>query len=672
MNDFTVWLAGFGTTTTVVVSAGIMYAWYNHLAKRLPSAVYYKGLETQISELRGRRGVLLQELKDLHNERDHLLQESAKLKAEIAEAADWLRKNQEKIEKMPQMRAEITELEEKHRKLRETIQQLENEFLHAKGQRIEEEEKAAMARSEAAMARKELATLNAEKSNYQTEIKALSEQKQSRQEELHELISKCLELQEKYKRLESDVYREEKRLEETRRALRELQQECAEEEKKRNKAAANLAAIEAEISAKRDVIRSLSNTVEGLTKQVESFQQTIEPPSIEKRLADFMRPVLSLPKGAKEVKADERKLFEAFIKHVSDNGYQFHNRTLWAFHASLKTADISPLVVLAGISGTGKSQLPRLYAEAMGMHFLNVAVQPRWDSPQDLFGFYNYMEHTYKATELARALRQMDEANWPDEQQDGMIQKGMLLVLLDEMNLARVEYYFSELLSKLEMRNAVGDDLHRRKLAEIEIEVGPLNENAAVRRLYVGSNVLFVGTMNEDETTQALSDKVLDRSNVLRFGKPATLKPEKPSRHNPSNSFLLFNDWKSWIKDELSQQEKSKFEKICINLNTELSKIHRPFGHRVYQAMYRYIANYPQWGSTNWFNYAMADQLEQKIIPRLRGLSRDTDERMSEVLVEISRTIDQLEDKELQEAFSEASEHPVFHWTGVNRESTSK
>ena len=210
-----------------------------------------------------------------------------------------------------------------------------------------------------------------------------------------------------------------------------------------------------------------------------------------------------------------------------------------AFHTSLKVADMSPLVVLAGISGTGKSELPRRYAEGMGMHFLSLPVQPRWDSPQDMFGFYNYLEKRYRATELARALVQMDRYfddehrgwNYPEDWADHNLRDRMLLVLLDEMNLARVEYYFSEFLSRLETRRGINaaDVLERRK-AEISLEVGlqslsrddgQININRQpTLPLFVDTNVMFVGTMNEDESTQTLSDKVVDRANVLRFGRP--------------------------------------------------------------------------------------------------------------------------------------------------------
>ena len=232
-----------------------------------------------------------------------------------------------------------------------------------------------------------------------------------------------------------------------------------------------------------------------------------------------------------------------------------------AFHTSLKVADISPLVVLAGISGTGKSLLPRRYAEGMGLHFLNIAVQPRWDSPQDMFGFYNYLEGRYRATELARALFQMDEhfdhknKAWdvPQEWLKHRLSNDMLLVLLDEMNLARVEYYFSEFLSKLEIRRDVKtpDDRHK---AEIGLEVGlqrsAMNHRAAspVLPLYVNTNVMFVGTMNEDETTQSLSDKVVDRANVLRFGAPRDLQLQVNTDECASPvKRLPYETWLNWI-----------------------------------------------------------------------------------------------------------------------------
>ena len=186
--------------------------------------------------------------------------------------------------------------------------------------------------------------------------------------------------------------------------------------------------------------------------------------------------------------AEENERISFFKNYLTVQGLAFPERTINAFHTSLKTNNISPLTVLAGISGTGKTLLPIKYAEAMGMHSLVVSIQPRWDSPQDLFGFYNYLEHKYKATELARALIRMDPHNFPDLKGDNRSDR-MLLVLLDEMNLARVEYYFSEFLSKLELRRDIADEFNaaNRNRAEIEIETGPSSkEDDKNFRIWVG------------------------------------------------------------------------------------------------------------------------------------------------------------------------------------------
>src|ERR1035441_2314743 len=96
----------------------------------------------------------------------------------------------------------------------------------------------------------------------------------------------------------------------------------------------------------------------------------------------------------------------------------------------------------------------------------------------------------------------------------------MLLLLLDEMNLARIEYYFSDFLSRLEQRRGRKiEDAQRRQEVSLLVDAGSLPPGEAPRFIFPDFNVLFVGTMNEDESTQSLSDKVIDRANVLRIGR---------------------------------------------------------------------------------------------------------------------------------------------------------
>lgn len=375
------------------------------------------------------------------------------------------------------------------------------------------------------------------------------------------------------------------------------------------------------------------------------------------------------PEGSLD-SARESEALMRLKEFLTSQGLIFSMRILKAFHTSLKISEINPLTVLAGVSGTGKTLLPIKYAEAMGMHSLVVSVQPRWDSPQDIFGFYNYLEHKYKATDLARALIRMDPYNFPEIDKKGLPER-MLLVLLDEMNLARVEYYFSEFLSKLELRRSVINPSNPtdRRLAEIELETGPRSKADSLFHTWVGDNVIFAGTMNEDESTQTLSDKVLDRANVIRFGKPPdTVQGAQGAANHSINKFLPCSTWKGWKKPlSAGNNWDNDVSKWIIQINRALDRIGRPFGHRVQQAMRLYIANYP--GGDVSYKTAFADQVEQKVLPRLRGIDLNED-KSKESLDEICSLIEDLGDDALRDVFSSSKEDQsvgTFVWRGVTR-----
>ncbi|RJR23661.1 MAG: hypothetical protein C4582_05360 [Desulfobacteraceae bacterium] len=371
---------------------------------------------------------------------------------------------------------------------------------------------------------------------------------------------------------------------------------------------------------------------------------------------------------------DEVEALEEARSSLDNAGYHFHKRVLKAFHTSLKCQDINPLTVLAGVSGTGKTLLPAAYAQLMGMHRLIIAVQPRWDSPQDMFGFYNYLEKRYKATELARALVRMD----PFTKLEGLDEKErcserMLLVLLDEMNLARTEYYFSEFLSKLELRRLAGSSasIERRQDAQIYLDTVPGRKAIS---FWVDRNVLFAGTMNEDESTQTLSDKVIDRANVLRFGRPARLNADDQNHDPllpPAPGYLTAAIWKRWCRGITTGNWTQKALGWINSLNDALVKIGRPFGHRVEKSILAYISNYPGIEDDgNLLREAFSDQIEQKILPKLRGLDNFESANMT-VFQEIAKVIEETEDDVLLKAFHSASASSntgMFMWYGVTRE----
>jgi hypothetical protein len=441
------------------------------------------------------------------------------------------------------------------------------------------------------------------------------------------------------------------------------------------------ARLENEVKRLKDELDSLETwraTLTALLQKIEADLKRVHPQaSGEDRYRDLWEPLSFPPLPTRIIQKPKAKDAEALAlqttaAYLESHGLQYPKRVLHAFHAALKTADMSPLVVLAGISGTGKSLLPKRYSEAMGIHMVSLAVQPRWDSPQDLFGFFNHLEGRYKATELARAMVQFERYNRPswnlpqgwDEARDDR----MLLVLLDEMNLARVEYYFSEFLSKLETRRSIltdEDNDRSRDPVEIALDTGSLREGEHNIRLYPGRNLLFTGTMNEDESTQSLSDKVLDRACVLRFGRPAKMtSAQAQAPGSPEKNGLAYDTWRLWCEPDLSSAEEKKVNTWIGELNDAMDQIGKPFAHRVHQAILAYAGNYPR--EANRVQLAMADQIEQRIMPKLRGLELEGNQ---EALDAIKKVIKQADDAALMKAFEAAAEHHsgTFLWRGLDR-----
>lgn len=350
-----------------------------------------------------------------------------------------------------------------------------------------------------------------------------------------------------------------------------------------------------------------------------------------------------------------RNRFEAF-------GLQYPDRTLRAFHTSMKVNDTTQMTVLSGISGTGKSQLPRQYSAGMGIGFLQVPVQPRWDSPQDLMGFYNYIEGRFRPTDLARSMFALDEQNNSEAVKDRL-----LMVLLDEMNLARVEYYFSDFLSRLESRPARGREADKtlRKDAEIELEIPK-----AQMRIFPGYNLLFAGTMNEDESTQSLSDKVVDRANVMRFGAPKTIAKTSISGNDQTPEALSRITWERWCNRGLQPSDQARAELQVNEMLTLMQEFGKPFGHRLGRAILAYAGAYPEAeGIGDRLSVALADQIEMRLLPKLRGV--EVEDR-SQQFDKLRRKASEFGDEKLAEAIAQSVEAAgastgQFVWKGVVR-----
>ena len=340
-------------------------------------------------------------------------------------------------------------------------------------------------------------------------------------------------------------------------------------------------------------------------------------------------------KEAEEI-TDEIEWLNKIKNSFKEVGFKFSDRLLYAFHTSLKVGDWNPLTVLAGVSGTGKSELPRLYSRYGGINFLPLAVQSNWDSPYSLFGYYNSLEGKFNATSLLKVLYQVQE------DAKNSISDYLTIVLLDEMNLAHVELYFSELLSKLELLRGSDD-------VKLEIDIAEKNPY----EIKLNKNVIWVGTMNEDETTKSLSDKVIDRSNLINFPRPNKFVSRNELKEQEEAPKLKRELWESWkwndVKNMLMQNETTKEENIKIitefedkidDLKEKMEEINgylkfsgRAIGHRVWQSIENYIRNYPLVLESirnrnseeleKAIQIAFEDALVQKLMPKLKGLETE-------------------------------------------------
>ena len=365
-------------------------------------------------------------------------------------------------------------------------------------------------------------------------------------------------------------------------------------------------------------LKSRQMSEEAKKETIEQAYFTIEEKENDKEIIDEIEWLNNIKNSFKEV------------------GFKFSDRLLYAFHTSLKVGDWNPLTVLAGVSGTGKSELPRLYSRYGGINFLPLAVQSNWDSPYSLFGYYNSLEGKSNATSLLKVLYQVQE------DAKNSISDYLTIVLLDEMNLAHVELYFSELLSKLELLR--GSD-------EVKLEIDIAEKNPYEIKL--NKNVIWVGTMNEDETTKSLSDKVIDRSNLINFPRPNKFVSRNELKELEEAPKLKRELWESWkwndVKNMLIQNETTKEENIKIitdfedkidDLKEKMEEINgylkfsgRAIGHRVWQSIENYIRNYPLVLESirnrnseeleKAIQIAFEDALVQKLMPKLKGLETE-------------------------------------------------
>lgn len=357
-------------------------------------------------------------------------------------------------------------------------------------------------------------------------------------------------------------------IEETVSKKKSIEAECRRITSEIAQGAARVEALDAELVLRR-------NTLENRLRELEAFLREKGERMVALDLVDRADlEKLFPPIGTAEAReghhfrdaldGDIERLASYVQSYLWRKGVRYTRAQLLDFITLLRTND---LIVLAGDSGSGKTSLVKSFASAVGGRCTVVPVKPNWASTDDLLGYYNPIERRYHPSQFLMAL--LEAAREPEIPH---------FICLDEMNLARVEYYFADFLSLLETRaegpwialysaaeerQAIADNKiflalekearnrsglpgnasfqeilmneeansELRKLAGFQEADTVLNHHAKIRRAIAGlieipagfsfpSNVWIIGAINVDETTHYLSPKILDRAHVMRFRNP--------------------------------------------------------------------------------------------------------------------------------------------------------
>jgi len=515
------------------------------------------------------------------------------------------------------------------------------------------------------------------------EIEKLREENQEYYQELNdykdnqnkELLSELNEKKEELKIIKDKIekIKEEKnfQIEQNEKLIKDLQDELLELRNENESFRIRIEEIErlnSEIRIKDEKLKEvelLKGENEHIRKKLESIYSTGK--EMDLRIKDIQKEENFKDKIKLEQKneiVDEVEWLENINRLMNEYGVKYPKRLLYAFHTALKSASFSPLTVLAGVSGTGKSELPKLYSYFGGFNFLAEAVQPNWDSPESMMGYYNTIENKFDATNILKFLIQTSLSQ--NDNKYGY-KESMNMILLDEMNLAHIELYFAEFLSKFEQKRGNKDVF-------IDIKLGA----GYIHKILLDSNLLWIGTMNEDETTKSLSDKVHDRSFVINFPRPTKLLSRNNLKRLDEISEFKYLDrkvWDNWIQKENifvddKQEILDNFKQITNEINNQLSQTGRAIGHRVWQSMEFYINNHPNviYNLNNEdelkkaTKIAFEEQLVQKIMPKLRGI--ETHGKEKDVLNSIKEL---LGDFSIVEDFENGMKNPYgqFIWNSA-------
>ncbi len=258
---------------------------------------------------------------------------------------------------------------------------------------------------------------------------------------------------------------------------------------------------------------------------------------------------------------------------------------------------VSHILILQGMSGTGKTSLTYAFGEFLGNPATIIPVQPMWKERSDLLGYYNEFTKKYNETAL---LRKMYEAN---------AGRAIYITVLDEMNIARVEYYFAEFLSLLEIPNP--------ELRYLEVVSDTWEDDPKALkdgRIKLPENMWFVGTVNNDDSTFAISDKVYDRAMIIDLENRTQPFGDGTREEKVAISYAEFNELAEHAKMgyELTKRNERRLKELDDYL---IDKFQITFGNRIMRQIKNYISVYVNCGGDEL--EALDDILCKKVLRKL-------------------------------------------------------
>ncbi|WP_057913858.1 MrcB family domain-containing protein [Peribacillus muralis] len=341
--------------------------------------------------------------------------------------------------------------------------------------------------------------------------------------------------------------------------------------------------------------------------------------------------------------ASNKDLITHIHSYITAKGFLYSIEEVTNLFLSLKT---KPFVILSGISGTGKTKVVQWFAESVGAtedngQFTLIPIRPDWNDGSDLLGYVD-IKGDFKRGPFTTVIEKAEQN--PDDP---------YFVLLDEMNLARVEHYFSDVLSVMESRKWVDGKMVTSTLLSAEM---------AKRDIRLPVNLYVIGTVNMDETTHPFSKKVLDRANTIEFNRvelsnlafleeQVEVEPKLVQDHIFRSKYLHLKDLYLG-NQELVKKVTAELEDI--NKSLQLTNAH--IGYRVRDEICFYLA-YNEDNELMSFENAFDHCILQKILPRISG-SDTRVERLLEGLYRLFTTKEYIDDEESNDISIRTARYP--------------